>query len=295
MIRARDGALLRSGTTAAVLVAVLALSLTACAGAASEPESSGSPDASGSPVAAGGIIALGHSGLTGENADPQRQGQEARDQSWATGDDPAVDSIYLRMAAADPVHEARAANAASAGAVSESLASQAEWALGEVPEPALAIIQTIDNDIHCDGSDAANVPLFGENLRAALETIAESSPDTAVLVVSQRGRPPMAADYFPIAAENPAPGDESCEFINAAGEYVPANADHLTAVIESYEAEQARVCGEFAQCSDDGGVNATFADTEADLAGGDGNHLTTAGQARTAELLWPVVAGILGY
>lgn len=289
MIRARDGALLRSAAAVAMMAAVLALSLTACAGAGGEPGSSPIPSGPG------GVIALGHSALTGENADPQRQGQEARDQSWATGDDEAVDSIYLRMVAADPVHEGRTANAASAGAVSESLASQAEWALGEVPEPVLAIIQTIDNDIHCDGSDPANVPLFGENLRAALEAIAESSPDTAVLVVSQRGRPAMAAEYFPTAAENPAAGEESCEFINAAGEFVTANADYLTAVIESYEAEQARVCAEFPQCSDDGGVYTTFADTEEDLAGGDGNHLTTAGQARTAELLWPVVAGILGY
>lgn len=55
------------------------------------------------------------------------------------------------------------------------------------------------------------------------------------------------------------------------------------------------MCAEFATCIDDGEINNSFAETEDDLAGGDGNHLTTKGQARTAALMWPVVAEALGY
>ena len=35
-----------------------------------------------------GIIALGHSGMTGEGSDPTRPGQDARENSWATGTAP---------------------------------------------------------------------------------------------------------------------------------------------------------------------------------------------------------------
>jgi hypothetical protein len=73
--------------------------------------------------------------------------------------------------------------------------------------------------------------------------------------------------------------------VNASGEYVPANAEYLTGIIKAYQDEQARVCADFPTCVDDGAINNTFAETEDDLAGGDGNHLTTAGQARTAALI----------
>jgi lysophospholipase L1-like esterase len=242
-----------------------------------------------------GVIAIGHSGLTGENADPARQGQEARDQSWATGDAEVVDSIYLRMVAEDAAHEGNVANTASAGAASSSLAAQAEAALEQIPLPALAIIQTIDGDIRCDGTDAEHVAEFGENVRTAIEAVIASSPATRVLVVSQRGLPTDFATAFPEAPTAPAPGEESCEFVNASGEYVPANAEYLTGIIKAYQDEQARVCADFPTCVDDGAINNTFAETEDDLAGGDGNHLTTAGQARTAALIWPVVAETLGY
>ena len=284
----------RSRPMRASMLVVSALLLSACAptgpGPAASPQETGIP--TGAPA---GIIAIGHSALTGENADPGRQGEEARDQSWATGDSPAVDSIYLRMVENDPAHEGHVANTASGGAVASQLAAQAEAALAEVSTPALVIIQTIDNDIRCDESDAANLPIFGEELASALEVITEASPESKILIVSQRGRPAMLAEFLPAATEEPAAGEESCNFVTDEGEFVAANAAHLTAIIEAYEAEQARVCSETPNCFDDDGAMTTFADTEQDLEGGDGNHLTTKGQARTAALIWPVVADILGY
>ncbi len=274
----------------AALAAASALALTSCQPAQQAAEPTSPPE--GAPT---GIIALGHSGLTGANADPGRQGQDARDQSWATGDSPEVESIYLRMIAEDPTHEGHVANTAVGGAHSRTLAAQAASALEQVPAPALAVIQTVDNDIRCDGTDAEHVEEFGENVRAALQVISETSPDTRIVVVGQRGRPAMLATHFPVVAEPPAPGTESCEFVNADGEWVHENAEYLTGIIEAYEAEQERVCAEFPSCVDDGGANATFEDKEEYLAGGDGNHLTTRGQAATAALIWPVVAEVLGY
>lgn len=275
---------MRERVTAMALLATASLTLFGCATAQpTEPV----------PV---GVIAIGHSGLTGENADPARQGGiEARNLSWATGDAAVVDSIYRRMVAEDSAHQGNVANTAGPGAPASALAAQADSALEQVPMPALAIIQTIDGDIRCDGTDPDHVPEFGEHVRAAIETIVGASPQTRVLVVSQRGLPTDLASWFPEASTVPAAGEESCEFVNAAGEYVPANAAYLTATIKAYQDEQARVCAEFPTCIDDGGINNTFGETEEDLAGGDGNHLTTKGQARTAALIWPIVGEALGY
>ena len=285
-----------NATRGAVLsaLAVALLTVSGCSMVGADPAPS-EPDEGSSSAAPVGIIAIGHSGLTGENADPERQGRDARDQSWATGEDPAVDSIYLRMVANDSAHDGHVANTAAGGASASQLAAQAEAALEEVPAPALVIVQTVDNDIRCDGTDARNVAAFGEDVAAAMDVITTASPGSKILFVSQRGRPAMLAQYFPAAAEEPAPGEESCNFVNEDGEFVTANSAYLTSIIEAYEGEQARVCAEYPNCIDDGGAMTTFQDTEEDLAGGDGNHLTTQGQARTAALIWPVAAETLGY
>src|SRR6516165_3209737 len=80
-----------------------------------------------------GIIALGHSGLTGENSDPQNLGNPAPQNSWATGTNPSVDSIYQRLAAVDPAVRGHADNAADGGAPAASLVGQATQALSVVP------------------------------------------------------------------------------------------------------------------------------------------------------------------
>ena len=62
-----------------------------------------------------GVIAIGHSGLTGENSDPARPGQPALENSWATGTNPEVNSIYLRLIEVHPETEGHVANTAVGG------------------------------------------------------------------------------------------------------------------------------------------------------------------------------------
>ena len=50
-----------------------------------------------------GVIAMGHSGLTGEGTGDQPQAKV--ENSWATGNAPAVNSVYLRLVAARPETE----------------------------------------------------------------------------------------------------------------------------------------------------------------------------------------------
>ena len=75
------------------------------------------------------------------------------------------------------------------GADADVLPMMASAAVKILPRPALAIIQTFDNDIRCDGTDAAHVPEVGASIAKALEIITAASPDVKILVVGQLGRP----------------------------------------------------------------------------------------------------------
>jgi hypothetical protein len=73
---------------------------------------------------------------------------------------------------------------------------------------------------------------------------------------------------------------------------MPARVAALTAFIEGYEAEQARVCAEVPQCHDGGILAADPRD--ASIVSSDWSHLNVQGHAHVAELVWPLVADVLG-
>src|SRR5262249_1332302 len=132
-----------------VLAVCLAVLTAASCGSSSGPASAATNTAPASPPSGTtsashplrGIIALGHSGLTGENSDPQSLGVPAPQNSWATGTNSAVDSIYQRLAAVDPAFRGHAVNEAAGGAPAATLVGQATQALRAVPNPRLGIIE----------------------------------------------------------------------------------------------------------------------------------------------------------
>ena len=95
-----------------------------------------------------GVIAIGHSGLTAENSDPERPHQPVLENSWATGTNPDVNSIYQRLIEVHPETEGHVANTAVGGGASSQLDWPGPLALRDVPTPELVIIQTIDNDLN---------------------------------------------------------------------------------------------------------------------------------------------------
>jgi len=242
-----------------------------------------------------GIIALGHSGLTGEGSDPTRAGQDARENSWATGTAPEVNSVYQRLIAVHPETEGHVANLAYGGAPVTALVSQLQSALRLVPNPELVIIQTMDNDIRCDGSDPQNVKPFGDSLAQVLQAIVEAAPNSHILVVSQQGRP---ATFAAAMSSDPSiwqrfVGSGICDLFDSDGAINQEHIAALTGIIESYEAEQSRVCAMVPQCSTDKGVFFSYVDDLADWVPDDWNHLNVSGQARRAEIIWPVIADLL--
>jgi hypothetical protein len=284
---------------AGAVAALLSLATAGC----SSPGGSKSPAAvptrptTLSPARPVGIIAIGHSGLTGENSDQNRPGQPAPANSWATGSSPEVDSVYLRLVAVRPETKGHVANAATGGAPVTSLAAQAQTALASVPAPALIVIQTIDNDIQCDGTDATNVVEFGTTLTRVLKSLSASSPESKIVLVGQLGRP-RPTFVTTLVDKDPAvkaflTGSGICDFYDEQGRLNTDNFRTLTKIIDSYEAEQARACSAVANCRTDGGVRAAYSDALENFTS-DWNHLNVRGQAQEAKIIWPVVASALG-
>ena len=299
---------------ALAIVTLLAAGACAPAVPSGTPSASAAPAADSSPSPAGsaspgsvatspipsvdvahpvGIIAIGHSGLTGEGAGEGNEPVEA--DSWATGTDPQVDSVYLRMVAALPATEGHLSNTAVGGAVADTLSPQARAALSNVPAPALAIIQTVDNDIQCD---AANVKDVGASVADVLALIHGASPNTKILVAGQLGRPSVAfvkdlVAHDPSKKQGLTWGDD-CTFFDAAGKIHEAGFEKLTAAIDAYEAETALACAAVPNCVTDGGVRRAWIDKIDLFSAVDDGHLNKQGQAAEAEQIWPVVETLLG-
>jgi len=245
---------------AAVVTGVAALlALSGCGGGSGKVAvpATASPVTAGSSVASSaavGVVAIGHSGLTGENSDPARPAHsDAPENSWATGTSPQVNSVYTRLAAIRPETKGHVANTAQGGAKAESLAAQARAALLKVPTPALVIIQTIDNDIRCDGTDASHVGEFGTQVADALNVITTASPRSQILIVGQLGRPsPTFIEKLvvkvPAVKADLTTGD-ACAFYDSTGALVTSNFATLTTIIDSYEAEQTRQCSAVPNCA----------------------------------------------
>ena len=95
------------------------------------------------------IVVLAHSGATGENSDPSRPGVEVRANSWATGTNPAINSVYLRILAKNAGIKGHNVNLAQGGATVHDLVRQAQAAVALEPKPDLVLIQIMDNDLVC--------------------------------------------------------------------------------------------------------------------------------------------------
>jgi len=246
-----------------------------------------------------GIIVLGHSALTGENSDPQSLGQPAPQNSWATGTNSAVDSIYQRLAAVDPAFRGHAVNEAVGGATADTLVLQATQALRAEPNPRLVIIEIIGTNIRCDGSDRSLYPVFGQQVKAALDLIAKQAPHATILLVSWPGQPLQASKAIIGTAAVPISQANSAPMCRSFDPNIRLDMKHITTwtgIIEGYESEQAKVCATMPECHTDNGlaaqfqVRASYYNYSNDW---DYQHYNVTGLAALAAFMWPTVAKAL--
>ena len=234
------------------------------------------------------IAVMGHSGATGTLTDPDDPTRDATENSWATGENPRVRSIYLRLAETHPAMRGHNYNVAVNGSTADALESQLSRLLEVAdPLPDVVIVQTIDNDIRCDGTDADNVAALGAVLRRTFELVREKIPGVSLFLVSQWATVQTYATWAEsqpaVVAENSGTGP--CDFFTPGGELRPAGVRSLQGIVDGYWAAVEDVCAALPDCWTDGAAMQEMTVTTRDLAR-DFNHLSVEGHAKMARLAW---------
>ena len=238
------------------------------------------------------IVVIGHSGATGYNSDPAKPNLDAPENSWATGTNPAVNSVYLRVLTMNPAVAGHNFNLATDGATVDGLIGQARNAVALVPLPELILVQTIDHDVKCDGTDPQNYQRFGDILTQALGILAAGAPNAKVFVVTQPGTVASNADA---AETNPSwvrnwQGDGPCDAFDPSGQRADDKIARLQDITDHYFVVQADSCAKFPNCSDDQGAWQRIMIDAADFTP-DGNHPSIQGAAERAAVTWTALYG----
>jgi hypothetical protein len=229
------------------------------------------------------IVVLAHSGATGENSDPRRPGIEVRTNSWATGTNPAVNSLYLRILAKNPKIKGRNVNLAQSSADVYDLGRQAKQAVALNPKPDLVVIQIMDADIVCPAA-TSQLNAFRRGFGSALEVLAQGAPGSSFFVVSQFGSPSNWRMLSP-AERKRIGGTAPCAFLDPQGRLVPKELARLEKIIHAYEAQLESGCKLVAQCRYDGGAFGRIVDKRAYWSS-DLNHFSINGHAKAAAVAW---------
>jgi hypothetical protein len=226
---------------------------------------------------------LGHSGATGENSDPSRPGKEVRANSWATGTNPAVNSVYLRILAENPKIEGHNVNLAHGSATVQDLVVMSKQVVAMTPKPELVLIQIMDADMACPATrrDYAG---FRSTFISALKVLARGAPESSFFVVSQFGSPSNWRMLSP-AERRSIGGTGPCSFLNRAGRVVPKELARLERIIRGYEAQLKAACKRVSQCRYDRGAFGRIVDKR-EYWSSDLNHFSVVGHAKAADVAW---------
>ena len=136
------------------MTAALALAMSACGSSPSSTVDSEATTAASASATAGepagsstgdpnAIAAIGHSSVTGYNSDNADLTRDARENSWATGTNPEVNSLYARILARNPAVKDHNRNAAEDGSTVYDLRGQVDTLLASDPKPDLVLITAL--------------------------------------------------------------------------------------------------------------------------------------------------------
>jgi hypothetical protein len=227
------------------------------------------------------VAAIGHSAVTGEGTQPG--GQEDKANSWATGTNPEVNSIYLRILHSHPAIEGHAINFGTGSADVESLAGQAQGLIAEDPQPELVLIATLDADITCPATQR-DFAAYGEALGKVLEELSTKMPGSRFFITTQISTPSRDAAVYSRQERATVGGAGPCAFLDPEGNVVPKELKRLEAAIAGFKTQLTKACSETDRCSTDQtgqGWSMRRSDYSDDL-----NHLNLSGQSRWAEYVW---------
>lgn len=272
-----------------LLAALAALAMATACG-----ESVGSADDAGQPRPAAratagwpsSVAILSHSGGTGESSEPAQPGVEVRENVWATGTNPDVRSVYLRILERNPAIEGHSASYAQAGASIDDVAAQADQMLADKPAD-LILIAVMDNDLTCP-LDREALREFRAKLTTLLGRLGQKAPTSKQVVFTQVGSVRSYASTLTRAERSAMGGTGPCDFLTPSGRIDPAKVQRLERAIHAYEQALATSCARVRQCTFDGGAFGRIVDRRK-YYGSDHNHLSAQGHAKVAEVAWRTI------
>lgn len=216
------------------------------------------------------IAALGASTSIGFSAASSPGPQPAN--SWVTGTNPKVHSIFVRLRQRNGAGE-RAFNAAEPGVGMALLATQAE----RIPKHADLVTIDMGTNDACESPTA--VAEFRRNLVNGLKTIAERVPNARIVVLSIRNE--LAKwDAVKSLAEARSVRSLCMAALTTSGRRALAKA------IRAMNHEIAIACGRQPRCRYDGGAAFRIRWSRADVSSVDYFHPSVAGQRKTADAVW---------
>jgi lysophospholipase L1-like esterase len=233
------------------------------------------------------IVALGHSGTTGYGSDPADPNGDVRENSWATGANPRVNSVYQRLLATHPALKGHGTSLGVDGSNVDGLPGQVDQLLALTPLPDVVIIQSIDNDMQCDGTDPTNEKTFATKLDKVLTTINAKDQNAQIFFVTPLGSVQTYTDAtkdLP-AAVSGASGTGPCDTFTPAGKERPAGIASEQKIIKGYFDAIKRVCAAHRACFTDGGALLRMPVRPSDVTA-DANHLSVQGHAVMAQYAW---------
>jgi hypothetical protein len=230
------------------------------------------------------IAVLGHSGSTGENSDPDRPGIEVRENSWATGTNPEVNSVYRRILERNPAIEGHNLGYSEAGAGIDQVAAQADRLVANDPDTDLILIQVMDNDLTCP-LDRAALSDFRTKLTATLKKLAHGAPGSSQFVVSQFGSVPTYARSLTRDERASQGGTGPCDFMTPTGDIAPQKVRRIENAIHAYEGALEAACDAVRSCAYDDGAFGRIVDRR-EYVSDDLNHYSVEGHAKAAAVAW---------
>lgn len=233
------------------------------------------------------IAVIGIATANGYHTDPAHPGATIPENSWATGTNPQVNSLYQRILAHNNRIKGHRTTLVDPEVVAGEVGQLVDRLVTQSPPPDLVVMQVLDQNMICPASHR-DFDQAGRDVVAALRTIQDSAPNTRVFMVSQFGSPTtqiQALTPDERAATGQAFADFSCVIVDPSGQPIPRNLNNFEFAIHGYEAAIKEACDRFPMCGYDEGAFGRTVEAPGDI-GPDLSHLSVQGQAKAAAVAW---------
>lgn len=210
--------------------------------------------------------------------------------SWSTGTNSSVNSMYSRILAVNPAISGKNFNDARSGAKMIDLNGQVTTAAGRNVEYVTILMGA--NDV-CTSSESTmtSVQAFRDQFQTAMNTLNQRLPNTRVYVLSI----PNVYNLWSVLKGNSSARAtwgllKICQSMLASPQSTQqadiARRDRVRQRNIDFNTQLQEVCAQYVQCRFDGNATFNTVFTAGDVSSRDYFHPSTAGQAKLAQTAW---------